>query len=130
MADPLILDTNIFNRRDFLIWLETYYGRKILPIVAYAEICVKFINKNKIESLRGLLRKASIEIEFLEKNRAETCAQFGAMGKDFKDQARDYLIGAHVYPPPRTLITENKEHFWFIEEKWVFDPDEIMKKNR
>lgn len=62
-----------------------------------------------------------------KKDQALAAASYGAKGKDFKKNARDYFIGAHVYPPPRTLITDNIKDFWFIGDKWKYTPDEIMK---
>jgi len=44
---PLILDTNVFSRKDFLNWLDSYHGEKKLPARAYADICVKRFNREE-----------------------------------------------------------------------------------
>lgn len=128
MNNPLILDTNIFKDKNFLYKLTSYHNRKILPVVAYAEICVYFIGqRNKsLSYVNYLLKKIDIEVEWLDQRRAENAALYGIKSGDFSKNARDYLIGAHAYPAPRTMVTYNKEHFWFLENR-VYSPDEILE---
>lgn len=128
MSDPLILDTNVFSRKDFLRWLDTYHGEKKLPVVAYAEICVDRINNGEdVQNLRKLLNKLNITIERLDSKIAEVGALWGQRGEDFSDNARDYLIGAHAHTPPLKLITDNTRDFWFLKER-VLTPDECIRR--
>ncbi len=127
-SPPLILDTNVFTRKDFLNWLDSYHGEKKLPVVAYAEICVDNINKNgDTTQIKGLLNRLDITIERLESNLAECGALWGSKGKDFSLNARDYLIGAHAHTPPLILVTSNKDDFWFLKDR-ALTPDECMKR--
>lgn len=127
MTDPLILDTNVFSRKDFLNWLDTYHDKKKLPAIAYAEICVDRINQDKIGQFKNLLNKLNINVERLDSRIAEHGAIWGSRGKDFSDKARDYLIGAHAHTPPLVLVTDNKDDFWFLEDR-VLTPGECMRK--
>lgn len=130
MNDPLILDTNVFRNRDFLHKLEKHHGRKILPAVAYAEMCVYYLGKkNKSPKyVDTFLNKLDIEVDWLDQRRARDAAMYCIdSGGNFSENARDYLIGAHAYPPPRTMITYNKDHFLFLGKR-VYTPDEILKK--
>ncbi len=128
MTDPLILDTNVFSRKDFLNWLDSYHGKKKLPAVAYAEICVNRINQEEnVEKLRCLLSRLNINVERLDSRIAEFGALWGSRGDDFSDNARDYLIGAHAHTAPMILVTDNKDHFWFLEDR-VVTPDECMRR--
>jgi hypothetical protein len=128
--DPLILDTCVFRDGSFLKKLEKYHGKKILPAVAYAEVCLYLIGKRhkKPAEVDYYINKLGIEVEWLTKTRAQYAALYGIKGEDFKDNNRDYLIGAHAYPPPRTMITYNKKDFWFIKRNFLYDSDEILKK--
>lgn len=125
---PLILDTNVFSRKDFLNWLDSYHGEKNLPVVAYAEICVDYVNRTGSTSqIRNLLNKLNINIERLESRIAEYGAICGSEGDDFNDNARDYLIGAHAHTPPLILVTSNVDDFWFLDDR-VITPDECMNR--
>ncbi len=127
MTAPLILDTNVFSRRDFLNWLDTYHDKKKLPAVAYAEICVDRINQDKVGQFKNLLDRLNINVERLDSKIAECGALWGSKGDDFSDNARDYLIGAHAHTPPLILVTSNVEDFWFLEDR-VMTPDECMNR--
>jgi len=128
MNDPLILDTCAFSDKDFLYKLRKYHGRKILPAVAYSELCAHYVkNKKKNpQHLDRLLNQIDIEVDQLDKLRAQYAALYSKDGKDFKLHHRDYLIGAHAFPPPRKMITINKKDFWFLNN--VYTPEEISKK--
>lgn len=135
--DPLILDTDVFSNRDFLEELKTYHGEKIIPSVAYAELSVHYIfNKNKsAEEVRDFLRKFHITIENLDArvvNNGVLCCQDA---NDFKTHSRDYLIGAHAYPNPRIMITNNLAHFKFLDDVGIrvytsYQYREILEKRR
>jgi len=78
MNVPLILDTCVFSDKQFLYNLRTYHGRKILPAVAYSELCVHFI-KNKKKShnyLDHLLNSMDIEVDELNSRRAKNAALY------------------------------------------------------
>lgn len=128
MNNPLILDSNIFRDKNFLYKLTSYHNRKILPVVAYAEICIHFIGQRNKDRryVDRFLNKLGIEVEWLDQRRAETAALYGIKGGDFSKNSRDYLIGAHAYPPPRTMVTYNKKHFWFLRNR-VYSPNEILE---
>ncbi len=97
-------------------------------MIVFAEWCVHEINKNgDTTDFRYLLRKLNINVEWLESGIAEIGARWGSRGNDFKDKARDYLIGAHAHTPPLIFVTSNTEDFWFLDDRTV-TPDECMKR--
>ncbi len=125
---PLVLDTNVFSRKDFLSWLDSYHGKKRLPVVAFAEICVKRLDsQDGMSRLKALLNRLNINIERMGSRIAEHGAVWGYRGEDFSDKARDYLIGAHAHTAPLVFVTENKKDFWFLDDRAV-TPDECMRR--
>ena len=116
----------LYRNKDFLYRLESFHGEKKLPVIAYVEICIYFIEKKKRNQnwVDRFLQRVGVEVEWLNKNFAKNIIQYAVAGKDFREKARDYLIGAHAYPPPRTLITYNKKDFTFLGNR-VFTPEEI-----
>ena len=113
MNDPLVLDTCSFSDKSFLNLLKIYHGDKFLPSVAYAELVVDYyFNKNKNpDHVDKLLRKLNIEVEWLDASKAKNAVLCCQDKQDFKDHIRDYLIGAHAFPAPRIMITNNIKDF-------------------
>lgn len=127
MAVPLVLDTNSLQDRDFRFWLENYHGRKVIPAVAYTELCVYFIRrKNKTtEDVDILLRKMSVEVDWYRHGQAKKAAEMGARG-DFSSKARDFMIAAHAYTAPWILVTYNVDDFDYLERR-VMTPKDVMR---
>lgn len=128
MNVPLILDTCVFFDQSFLHKLRTYHGQKIIPVVAYVELSIRYIVDKKKDSnfVDRLLRKLDIKIERLDKNYAKNAVMCCNSGKDFKENYRDFLIGAHAFPAPRTMVTNNKKDFYFVSK--VYDAYEMCQK--
>ena len=74
-----------------------------------------------------MFKKLGIEIEWHRPQHARFTANLGVEFKDFKKNARDYLIGGHASTHPRQLITYNKEDFWFLGNR-VHEPYDFIKK--
>jgi len=126
----LVLDTCAISDGAFLHWLGSYWGRKILPVIAYTEHCVHLLSRGKsIGQFDALLRKLNIEIDWFTPNYGRYAAEIGVKMGDFKDNARDYMIAAHAYMPPRILITYNIKDFTFLDKR-IMEPDECQKKFR
>ena len=128
MSYPIILDNCVFRDGNFLNKLNKYHGRKIIPVIAYTELAVYFkLHKNKNRGyIDYFLGRFDIEIERMDANIAKMAVDCCRDGDDFRDNFRDYLIGAHSFPAPRTLITNNVEDFPFVRRK--FEPYDFVNK--
>ncbi len=123
---PLVIDTSALRDRGFRYWLGRYHGRKILPAVAYTEICVYFIGmKNKTqEQVDGMLYSMGLKIEWFRTNEARKAAELGISLSDFSNNARDYMIAAHAYTAPWVVVTYDSD-FDFLGTR-AKTPQEIM----
>lgn len=126
---PIVLDTNTFDRKDFLKWLTFYRQEKILPAVAYAELYVYLVGmKNRSqEQMDSLLRRLDIKFHRLERSQCVLGGEIGLQCGDFKKHWRDYLIAGHAYNPPYVIITDNIKDFDFLGDR-VMTVDEAMGK--
>ena len=126
---PIVLDTNTFDRKDFLNWLKFYREEKNLPAVAYAELYVYFVGEKKQtqEGLDYLLRRLDIKFHHLGKTHCVFGGEIGLERGDFEKHCRDYLIAGHAYNPPYIVITENIKDFDFLGDR-VMTVDEAMSK--
>jgi len=113
---------------DLRYWLPKYHGRKILPAVAYTELSVYLIGvkKKTQEEVDRLLRSMGIEVEWFRHDEARKAAEIGVLCGNFKEKARDYMIGAHAYTAPRVVITNDVTHFAFLGDR-VKTPLQIMR---
>lgn len=131
MSEPLILDTNALDNRDFMYWLRNYRGQVILPVIAYCEFCYyKCVLQGKSNrQVDALLRTASIEVRDMSKREAicvaENCRNIDE--PDFKENWRDYMIGAFAHLPPHILVTDNIQDFTFLGRR-VIKPITLMNK--
>jgi predicted nucleic acid-binding protein len=130
MNDPIILDTCVFFDKAFLHKLKTYHGEKVIPAVAYSELCVHFIkNKKKDDGfVDKVLRSMDIQIERFDAHNAKYAAKYCQDGPDFKKHNRDYFIGSHAWPPPKIMITNNTKDFIFLGKIRVMEPWTFINK--
>lgn len=125
--DPLVLDTNSFRNTDFLFWLRSYNGQKILPVIADVELGVFFESQGEpLDKVQSLLNRTGVTIEWFRPEDGRVAIQTAGMTKDFSENARDHLIGAHAASPPRHLVTENIDDFTFLGDR-VLTPRDAMK---
>lgn len=112
MPEPLVIDNSAFAKPAFRRWLKTYYGQKIMPSVTYAEALVHILNKGgTAEAFDDLLKGLRVRVEWTTRDHAAVAATAGSHHGDWKENARDYLIGAHAEGSPRVLVTENVKDF-------------------
>lgn len=114
MPPTLVLDTNTLADRDFIHWLRSYPGRKILPAVAYAEIGVLYRSRGKLRLLDQILADTNTEIEWMRDKEARRAIETGVQVGDFAKNARDHLIGAHAHETDRVFVTRNSQDFTFL----------------
>jgi len=123
----MVLDTNIFNNKNFCEWLLKSSEDKYLPAFAYLEYLYHNFKKGNTESMVDtFLEEMNISIVPFGKDEALTAA-LAAIGRwDFKDNARDYSIGATAVRLKGQLVTYNIKDFKWLEN--VVTPEEILKK--
>lgn len=123
----IVLDTNIFNNKKFCEWLLESTEKKYLPAFAYLEYLYHNLKKGNTESMVDtFLEQMNITIIPFSKEEALVAA-LKAIGRwDFKDNARDYSIGATAEKLNGLLITNNTKDFKWLEN--VITPDEMLKK--
>lgn len=127
---PIVVDTCSFDNRDFVRWLASYHGRKIISVVSYAEIQAYFIcKKNKDMSyFDKMLSEVNIEIEWFRKEEAMRTAILRCeIGGDIESNFRDLMIASHAYWPPWIVITYDKD-FSFLGDR-VKTPEEFEKEH-
>ena len=123
----IVLDTNIFNNKKFCEWLLESPEKKYLPAFAYLEYVYHNLKKGNSESMvDAFLEQMNVSVVPFGKEEALTAA-LAAIGRwDFKDNARDYSIGATAEKLSGLLITNNTKDFNWLKN--VTTPDEMLKK--
>jgi len=126
MKDPIVLDTCVFDDRDFIRRLRGYRGKKVLPAVAFCELLVYLMGKRgrTLEQVKKYLKAADITVEPFRFGEAVKAAEIGIMTGDFKENARDIMIASHAAIAPWKLITFNKKDFSFLGDR-VISPQEF-----
>lgn len=122
----LALDTNVFNDKKFCKWLLNSDEEKYLSAVAYMEYVYHNLKKRNTESMvDAFLEQMNVIIVPFGKDEAIEAAH-GSIGNwDFKENARDYAIGATAIKLNAQLVTNNIKHFEWMEG--VLTPENILK---
>ncbi|MHB8584865.1 MAG: type II toxin-antitoxin system VapC family toxin [Thermoplasmatota archaeon] len=126
--ETLVLDTNAFAEAPFRHWLKDFRGGKVLPVVAYVETGVHWLNVGRsLEELDALLAGLRVEVEWIHRGQGKIAAQTGHQMKDFSKNARDHLSGSHAMASNRYLITRNQGDFTFLGSR-VLTPEAAMSR--
>lgn len=115
--EPVVIDSCVFSSStDFIYWLKSYHGTKIISSITYAELQYYFIEKKKKEPIffDNLLKKSSIEVKWFRKDEALGAALFGVASNSFAKDFRDFMIGSHASIAPWIVVTNNIKDFYFL----------------
>ena len=125
---PLLLDACVFSDRDFSEWLEDYHGRKVIPTVAYTELCYYLSGKKgwSLGRIRGYLLGLGIEIIRYSPDDADRIMPVAVQGGDFKQHKYDYMIASHGVFAPWIMVTNNIDHFYYLGSR-VKTPREVKR---
>lgn len=127
MPDPIVIDTNALEDRDFRYWLVSYRGRKILPMVCFVEFAVFLRSRGRsLGKIKGLIRSFGAEIEPFSQKHAQVAVETAILAGDFRKNWRDYMIAAHAHTAPLKLITYNTKDFQFLGRR-VLTPQQARK---
>lgn len=123
----LVLDTNVFNSRDFCqLLLDTEFEKYILA-VAYMEFIYHHLKKGNTESMvDAFLEQMNVLIIPFGKLEALEAAKASIGNWDFKENAHDYTIGATALILDAKLVTNNVKHFQWMDN--VISPDDLMRE--
>jgi hypothetical protein len=123
----IVLDINIFNNKKFCEWLLKSPEKKYLPAFAYLEYLYHNLKKGNTESMVDMFsEQMNVSVIPFRKEDALVVA-LGAIGRwDFKDNTRDYFIGATAGKLNGVLIINNRKDFNWLKN--VIMPDELLKK--
>ncbi len=122
----LVLDTNVFNSKEFCKWLMNSGGEKYLPAVAYMEFSYHHLKKGNTQSMvDAYLTQLNVTVIPFGKEEARKAAQAPIGIWDFKENARDYAIGGTAVSLKARLVTNNQKHFQWMEN--VVSPEEVME---
>lgn len=123
----LILDTNVFSNRKFLEQLKQRKFIVYISSISYAELLYHFLKKGKDEKFMDAFMKATdIEVIPFDIECAKIASKSGIGRWDFKERARDYMIGSLALKCGGFLVTENIKDFEWMKES-VKRPKEIME---
>lgn len=121
----LVLDTNVFNSKDFCNWLLNSPDEKYLPAIAYMEYLYHNLKKGNSESMvDAFLKQMKVTIIPFGKDEAALAAKASIGNWDFSENARDYTIGATAIKMNAKLVTNNIKHFKWMED--IITPLEML----
>jgi predicted nucleic acid-binding protein len=124
---PLVLDANVILEKTFMKWLEGYHDRKLLPVIAYAEVAFVFLRKyGSTDKLDRMLHWPDVRVERMEHRHAHFCADIACQieNPEWRKHFRDYSIAAYAFEAPTLLVTRDKRNFAYLEPR-VRDPYEL-----
>ena len=128
----IVLDANVFSNLAFCNWLRSRVDiEKMIPCIAYMELVYHHLKRGRTEDcVDAFLNLHGIGVVTFDAEIAKTSAR-SAMGRwDFKEKARDYMIGATALVCEATLATYNKKDFEWLPQDRVVSPEELMKPKR
>jgi predicted nucleic acid-binding protein len=123
-----VLDANVVLDRTFMKWLEGYHDRKVLPVIAYAELAYAFLKKyESTEKLDRALHWADVRVERMDRLEGFRTAEIAALidRPEWRKQFRDYCIASFAYLAPHLLVTKDQRNFAFLQPR-VRDPYQLM----
>jgi tRNA(fMet)-specific endonuclease VapC len=130
MTMDICLDTNVFRDADnkrFFQWIRHRRIKAYVPAVSYQELSYHEIRKfGSTAKLDAWLNAEDIVVTPFTQDQARTASIAARQRGDFKENARDYAIGALAVENKMLMITNNKKHFNWIKD--VYTPAEIMEK--
>lgn len=120
----MLLDTNTLSDLEFLNWLRTAeQTEKHMSTITLMEFAYHLIKKGKgVGTLKAFKQLYSISASPYSEEAAVIAAQNAAGRWDFKENARDYSIGATAMSLDAILITKNLRDFGWMPKGKVMDP--------
>ena len=128
----IILDTNVYNNKKFLIWLKDKENEidSFINSIIYLELGYLYKVRNKWRLFTDVLNEFGIIYISASKNIVEEAIKLALHFKNAPQGAayffRDCLIGAVAKSNKLTLITNNTEHFPYFSKIEIFTPQTFI----
>ncbi len=126
----ICLDTNVFrdqNKWRFFQWMRSKGIKAYVPAVSYQELSYHEVRKfGSTAKFDAWLNAEGIVVVSFTQDQARIASICVGSRGDFRENARDYAIGAYAVENNLIMVTNNKKHFAWIRE--VYTPAEIMEK--
>lgn len=121
----MLLDTNVFNNRRFLDWINEKDEEVYVSSISVMELTYHHLKKGMPEGYtHSVLKALGIKIADFDYDAALEGAKSAIGKRDFSEHAPDYAILGIAKTMNATLVTENKKDRTY---KKVKTPDEAMR---
>jgi hypothetical protein len=126
----IILDTNVFSNKEFCSQLKNSDHTAYISAISYTELLYHYLKKEGRGGegfIDAFLEALKIQVIPFDRECAKIASK-SAIGRwDFKDNARDYMIGSLAVKLGYPIITSNTKDFEWIEEGLLFTPEEFSE---
>lgn len=124
----ICIDSNVFSRGDFLLWVGDKDINVFMSSIAYMETSYHEMKRfgGSVSDFNSMLDGLGIIIVPFDSELALIAAENALIKHDLRENARDYAIGSYAYKNKIPMITNNKKHFAWLKE--VYTPDEFMAR--
>jgi predicted nucleic acid-binding protein len=124
----IILDTNVFSNREFCDWLKNSDYTAYVSAISYTELLYHYLKKEGRDGegfIDAFLEALNVQVIPFDQKCAKIASK-SAIGRwDFKNNARDYMIGSLAVKLGYPLITSNIKDFEWIKKGLLFTPEEF-----
>lgn len=126
----IVLDTNVFSHKKFCKWLKEKDSdhNACISAISYTELLYHYLKKKSKdgrEFVDAFLSTLKVQVIPYDKECARIASE-AAIGRwDFRQKARDYMIGSVSVKMECPMVTSNKKDFEWVGE--VYTPDEFLR---
>ena len=127
----IVLDTNVFSDAYFCKWLAKSDHEAIVSSISYTELAYHYLKKGKdIGYLDSFLYSLGIKVVEYTHEQAKIAAKLATKKRDFRKNARDYMIASVAIKEDCPLITYNVNDFAFLPKNKLFTPEDFIKREK
>jgi Predicted nucleic acid-binding protein, contains PIN domain len=119
----IILDTNIFSNKEFCGRLKDSNHTAYISAISYTELLYHYLKKEGRSGegfIDAFFEALNIQVIPFDRECAKIASKSAIDRWDFKDNARDYMIGSLAVKLGYPIITFDTKDFEWIEEGLLF----------
>ncbi|MFO7966791.1 MAG: type II toxin-antitoxin system VapC family toxin [Archaeoglobaceae archaeon] len=123
----IVLDTNVFSHKKFCEWLKDSDHNACISTIGYTELLYHYLKKKgkNTDFVEVFLDTLNVQVIPYDEECARIASE-AAIGRwDFRQKARDYMIGSVSVKMECPVVTSNKRDFEWVGE--VYSPDEFLR---
>lgn len=124
----IVLDTNVFSHKRFCEWLKNNDHNACISTISYTELLYHYLKKkgkDGREFVDVFLDTLKVQVIPYDEECARTASEAAIGRRDFRQKARDYMIGSISVKLGCPIITSNKKDFEWVGE--VYTPDDFLR---